>query len=148
MTTPSQIVLSAFAAVGINSHRRVSAPLLPARHRRQRNPTKIDRATSMDDIKMCILVPKITLYTTWDTWDVHVYTPWNVQNHIVHDMDVQNHIVQNVHDMGCTQSHCTTNNNLSTCKHAPILEQIDGTRFTENISQALMNMTFISLYKA
>ncbi|WZZ89734.1 hypothetical protein YC2023_118313 [Brassica napus] len=40
MTAPSRVVLSAFAAVGINSHRRVSAPLLPARHRRQRDPTK------------------------------------------------------------------------------------------------------------
>ncbi|KAG5393750.1 hypothetical protein IGI04_023713 [Brassica rapa subsp. trilocularis] len=40
MTAPSQVVLSAFAAIGINSHRRVSAPSLPARHRRQRYPTK------------------------------------------------------------------------------------------------------------
>ena len=89
---------------------------------------------------MCRLVPKITLYTTWDTWDVHVYTTWDVQNQFVQDIAVHNHIVQNVHDMGCTQSHCTANNNLSTWKHAPILEQIDGTRFAENISQALMVM--------
>ena len=40
MTAPSRVVLSAFTAVGINSHRRVTAPLLPARHRRQRDPTK------------------------------------------------------------------------------------------------------------
>ncbi|KAF2563908.1 hypothetical protein F2Q70_00018278 [Brassica cretica] len=39
-TAPSRVVLSAFAAVGINSHRRVSAPLLPTHHRRQRDPTK------------------------------------------------------------------------------------------------------------
>ncbi|CAF1947631.1 unnamed protein product [Brassica oleracea var. botrytis] len=32
MTAPSRVVLSAFAAVGINSHRCVSAPSLPARH--------------------------------------------------------------------------------------------------------------------
>ena len=89
---------------------------------------------------MCRLVSKITLYTTWDTWDVHVYTTCDVQNQFVQDIDVHNHIVQNVHDMGCTQSHCTANNNLSTWKHAPILEQIDGTRFAENISQALMVM--------
>ncbi|KAF3590548.1 hypothetical protein DY000_02020401 [Brassica cretica] len=35
MTAPSRVMLSAFTAVGINSHRRVSAPSLPARHLRQ-----------------------------------------------------------------------------------------------------------------
>ncbi|WZZ72383.1 hypothetical protein YC2023_083753 [Brassica napus] len=43
-----------------------------------------------------------------------------------------------VHDMGCTKSHCTGNNNLSTWNHTPILKQIDETRFAENISHAHM----------
>ncbi|WZY93476.1 hypothetical protein YC2023_065805 [Brassica napus] len=41
MTTPSRVVLSSFAVVGINFHHRVSAPSLLARHLRQRDPTKI-----------------------------------------------------------------------------------------------------------
>jgi len=59
---------------------------------------------------------KITLYPTWMyTITLYImYTTWDVHN--------------------------TINNNLSTWKHAPILEQIDGTRFAENISQALMVM--------
>ncbi|WZZ80316.1 hypothetical protein YC2023_100888 [Brassica napus] len=40
MTAPSRVMLSDFSAVGINSHHRVSALLLPARHCRQRDPTK------------------------------------------------------------------------------------------------------------
>ncbi|KAF3489139.1 hypothetical protein F2Q69_00054486 [Brassica cretica] len=39
MTAPSRALLSAFA-VEIKPHRRFSAPLLPAHHRRQRDPTK------------------------------------------------------------------------------------------------------------
>ncbi|KAF3555033.1 hypothetical protein F2Q69_00014012 [Brassica cretica] len=40
MTAPSRVVLSTFAVVGIKPHSRVSDPLLPVCHRRQRDPTK------------------------------------------------------------------------------------------------------------
>ncbi|KAF3575887.1 hypothetical protein DY000_02031728 [Brassica cretica] len=40
MTAPSRVVLSTFAVVGIKPHCRVSAPLFPVRHHRQRDPTK------------------------------------------------------------------------------------------------------------
>ncbi|KAF2565541.1 hypothetical protein F2Q68_00025775 [Brassica cretica] len=40
MTAPSRVVLSTFVVVGIKPHCRVSDPLLPVCHRRQRDPTK------------------------------------------------------------------------------------------------------------